>query len=51
MSDGETRRKRLDRIFGDVLPDTSGDERDESDRTDGVSAEQRYRRETPPHYR
>ena len=40
------RRRRLDRIFGDVLPDTTGDERDTA-RADG---DRWYRENRPPHH-
>ena len=42
------RRARLDRVFGDVLPETTSDERDDgsADRDD----DERLRREVPPHH-
>jgi hypothetical protein len=43
------RRKRLDEVFGDVLPETTNDERD--DRDHGGDATERWLREqVPPHH-
>ncbi len=45
------RRRRLDEVFGDVLPDVTGDERDEQD--DGSAARDRdgwLRDQVPPHH-
>ncbi|GAB2936597.1 hypothetical protein GCM10027047_36430 [Rhodococcus aerolatus] len=42
------RRERLDRIFGDVLPETTGDERDPA--RAGGDDDDRLRREVPPHH-
>ena len=42
-------RKLLDEIFGDVLPDTTGDERGSGSSADGYS-EQWYRDNRPPHH-
>ncbi|MDX6358528.1 MAG: hypothetical protein QOH37_1582 [Nocardioidaceae bacterium] len=43
------RRKRLDEVFGDVLPETTNDERD--DRDAGGDASDRWLREqVPPHH-
>lgn len=39
----------LDEIFGDVLPDTTGDERDAGSGGSSYS-EQWYRENTPPHH-
>ena len=43
------RRRRLDEVFGDVLPDVTGDERDEQD---GGSADREawLRAQVPPHH-
>lgn len=51
MPSGETsgeRRRRLDAVFGDVLPDTTSDERDpgESSR----SSDDWLRAQVPPHH-
>ena len=48
---GETpaqRRLRLDRVFGDVLPETTGDERDDTRVAPGRDDE--LRRDVPPHH-
>ena len=48
------RKRRLAEVFGDVLPDTTSDERDEgSDSTDGRDESARdawYRDQVPPHH-
>jgi hypothetical protein len=41
-------RRLLDEIFGDVLPDTTGDEREPSG--DAGYSEQWYRENRPPHH-
>ena len=41
------RRRRLAAVFGDVLPETTSDERDESD---SGTAEEWLRRQVPPHH-
>ena len=41
------RRRRLAAVFGDVLPETTSDDRDEDDR--GTS-EDWLRRQVPPHH-
>lgn len=44
------RRRRLAAVFGDVLPDTTRDERD-PDPTSGEDAEDRWlRSQVPPHH-
>lgn len=54
MSDKRTewqRRKRLAEIFGDVLPDTTEDERDPADDVRRESATDRWLKEqVPPHH-
>jgi hypothetical protein len=42
-------RAMLDQIFGDVLPDTTSDERDAVPGS-GSYTEQWYRENTPPHH-
>lgn len=42
------RRRRLDEVFGDVLPALTGDERD-SERGD-TSRDEEFRRDVPPHH-
>jgi hypothetical protein len=46
------RRKRLDAVFGDVLPETTSDERETGDRpTDNEpSGDQWLRAQVPPHH-
>ena len=47
----EQRRRRLAEVFGDVLPDTTSDERDDS--SDGESSDRRddwLRAQVPPHH-
>lgn len=41
------RRKRLAAVFGDVLPETTSDERDESDSS---TSEEWLKRQVPPHH-
>ena len=43
------RRKRLAAVFGDVLPDTTGDERGARD-PGGDRGEEWLRRQVPPHH-
>lgn len=46
------RRARLDRVFGDVLPETTSDERDAGVRRDDDSdpGEEWLRAQVPPHH-
>jgi hypothetical protein len=45
------RRARLARIFGDELPDTTSDERDEGrEEPSGTGNDERLRRDVPPHH-
>lgn len=50
----EQRRRRLEAVFGDVLPDTTRDERDDAEpsgRGPGDSASEAWLREqVPPHH-
>ncbi|WP_436493624.1 hypothetical protein [Actinokineospora sp. HUAS TT18] len=46
--DERPRRRDLDRIFGDVLPDTTSDERDPS--PDDNDRDDWYRSNRPPHH-
>lgn len=48
QSGGQERRRRIDEIFGDVLPDTTRDERD-VDRSSGLPDDW-YRENRPPHH-
>lgn len=43
------RRRRLAEVFGDVLPETTGDER-ESEAPADTDRESWYRRNRPPHH-
>lgn len=43
------RRRVLDRVFGDVLPDTTRDDRADRDRPDG-SRDDDLLRDVPPHH-
>jgi hypothetical protein len=43
------RRRRLAAVFGDVLPETTGDERAPRDE-DGDRGEEWLRRQVPPHH-
>jgi hypothetical protein len=45
------RRRRLAEVFGDVLPETTSDERDdEAPSTDGEAADRWLRSQVPPHH-
>ncbi len=46
------RRRRLDAVFGDVLPETTSDERDPdvSRDEDGAAKDRWLRRQVPPHH-
>jgi hypothetical protein len=45
------RRRRLDAVFGDVLPETTSDEREEPTTADGEDAGERWlRSQVPPHH-
>jgi hypothetical protein len=48
------RKRRLAEIFGDVLPETTSDERDPDDRAGGRAGESAsdewLRRQVPPHH-
>ena len=44
------RRRRLAAVFGDVLPETTSDERDERDEPGTSSAEEWLKRQVPPHH-
>jgi hypothetical protein len=42
------RKRRLDEVFGDVLPDTTSDEREDPD--GGEASERWLREQVPPHH-
>ena len=46
------RRRRRARVFGDVLPDTTGDERGDgwSEREPAEGSDEWFRRQVPPHH-
>jgi hypothetical protein len=49
------RRRRMAEVFGDVLPDTTGDERDDEgrdgrDERDGGDRDRWLRSQVPPHH-
>lgn len=45
------RRRRLAEVFGDALPDTTADERDDSDApADATAADRWLRSQVPPHH-
>ena len=47
----ETERKRkLDEVFGDVLPETTSDERDPDEGSDDKSRDTWFRDQVPPHH-
>jgi len=49
--DEAARRRRLAEVFGDVLPDTTSDERDEgSGQRDESARDAWYRDQVPPHH-
>lgn len=43
-------RKRLDDVFGDVLPDTTSDERDPRERAERGRDDDWYLTNRPPHH-
>ena len=46
------RKRRLAKVFGDVLPDTTEDERDPADRADGTAerGDAWLKEQVPPHH-
>jgi len=44
----ETRRRHLDEVFGDVLPEQTNDDTEPQTQSDG--AEEWLRRQVPPHH-
>jgi hypothetical protein len=49
-ADAEAARlRRLDEVFGDVLPETTNDERDDRD-AGGEAADRWLREQVPPHH-
>jgi hypothetical protein len=46
----EARRRLREKVFGDVLPDTTADERDGGTDRDGSGSDEWLRRNVPPHH-
>ena len=46
----EARRRRIAEVFGDVLPDTTGDERDADGGEDQRDGDSWLRAQVPPHH-
>ncbi|CAA9406665.1 hypothetical protein [uncultured Nocardioides sp.] len=44
------RRRRLAAVFGDVLPDTTSDERDAAEARDDAGTDAWLRAQVPPHH-
>lgn len=46
------RKRRLAQVFGDVLPDTTGDERDPADEAEGATerSDAWLKDQVPPHH-
>ncbi len=43
-------RRRLDEVFGDVLPATTGDERDDGENADAGRGDEQLLADRPPHH-
>lgn len=50
VRDEAARRRRLAEVFGDVLPETTSDERDPDARTRESAGEAWLRAQVPPHH-
>jgi hypothetical protein len=46
----EARRRRIAEVFGDVLPDTTGDEREDEGGEDRRDGDSWLRAQVPPHH-
>jgi hypothetical protein len=46
----EQRRRRIEAVFGDVLPDTTSDERDHEAPESGSRGDDWLRAQVPPHH-
>jgi len=44
------RKRRLDRIFGDVLPESTRDDRDEGGARERTSSDDWLKAQVPPHH-
>jgi hypothetical protein len=49
-ADQAARRRRLDRIFGEVLPEVTGDERNPEVAPESSDADRWYLENRPPHH-
>lgn len=48
--DDATRRRRVEEVFGDVLPDTTSDEREPDDEREESARDSWFRDQVPPHH-
>jgi hypothetical protein len=48
--DEAERKRRLAEVFGDVLPETTSDERDDEPRADDSARDTWFRDQVPPHH-
>jgi hypothetical protein len=48
--DSAERRRRLAEVFGDVLPETTSDERDPGEDDDSDKSEEWLKSQVPPHH-
>ncbi len=44
------RKRRLAAVFGDVLPDTTADEREPGEGATGTASDEWFRAQVPPHH-
>jgi hypothetical protein len=49
-ADEAERKRRLAEVFGDVLPETTSDERDDDARADDPARDTWFRDQVPPHH-
>lgn len=49
-AEAEERRRRRARVFGDVLPETTADERGDGGAEQDTGADEWLRRQVPPHH-
>jgi hypothetical protein len=48
--DEAARKRRLDEVFGDVLPETTSDERDPDEAREESARDTWFRDQVPPHH-
>jgi len=48
--DEAERRRRLAEVFGEVLPDTTSDERDDEPGAEGMARDRWFQDQVPPHH-